>query len=198
VGVEERKDHATVPNVKPAAALRYLKTKKFWIAGVVEDELLKNARGVLLSAIETGELAGETMAKLLGVFEPWVGDETKVRDGEVVEPYRLETVVRTNVTDAYNRGRLVEGREAGELLVGFQYSAVLDDRTTEICRELDGKVFRPGDPALDQVKPPNHFNCRSVLVPITIDTPVEEDDFATAEDVGAARDLMDPGFGGAA
>lgn len=190
------KEFATVPNVKPTAAMRYLKTKAFYITGVISDKVLADARAVLLAGIEAGELLGETAGKLEAVFDPYVGDETVIRDGEVVSPFRLETIIRTNVTDAYNRGRVVEGRALGQLVSGFEYSAILDDRTTEICRELDGSVFAADDPNLDRIKPPNHFNCRSVLVPITVDTPVDEDDFASAELVGRVRDMMGAGFGG--
>jgi len=43
----------------------------------------------------------------------------------------------------------------------LQFDAVLDDRTTELCKSLDG-VIRPVDDAFcDQYYPQNHFNCRS-------------------------------------
>lgn len=44
----------------------------------------------------------------------------------------------------------------------YQYVAVLDSRTTEICRSLDGQIFRYGAGPL----PPQHVNCRSTIVPI--------------------------------
>jgi SPP1 gp7 family putative phage head morphogenesis protein len=49
----------------------------------------------------------------------------------------------------------------------FQYSAVVDDATTDICLSLDGKTFTPGEQD-DSLRPPNHFGCRSILIPITI------------------------------
>jgi SPP1 gp7 family putative phage head morphogenesis protein len=188
---------AELPNVRPASAVRYLKTKRFWITGVIGDNLLRDARGILLSAIETGEPASDTMRKLKASFEPYVGGEDGVEvDGEVVGPARLETIIRTNATDAYNRGRLVEFRENADVVPFVEYSAILDDRTTQVCRELDGKVFRNDDPELDRFKPPLHFNCRSVLVPITSSEPVDDADLATEGDLGQARDLMDAEFGG--
>lgn len=39
--------------------------------------------------------------------------------------------------------------------------AVLDDRTTEMCDNLDGKVFRKDDKKTWQFLPPNHWGCRS-------------------------------------
>jgi len=51
-------------------------------------------------------------------------------------------------------------------VIGFQYSAILDDRTTEICQELDGRTREVDDFQSADSDPPNHFGCRSVLIPI--------------------------------
>lgn len=187
-----------VPNVRPASALRYLETKRFWITGVLADNLLRDARAVLLAAIDAGEPAGDTMRKLRDVFLPYVGDETVLRDDGPIRPARLETIVRTNATDAYNRGRLVEFRDNPEAVPFVEYSAIIDDRTTRVCRLLDGRVFRADDPEIDRIKPPNHFNCRSILVPVTPDIPVSEADLASEAVLGEARDLVATGFGGEA
>jgi len=50
----------------------------------------------------------------------------------------------------------------------YQYQAIMDDVTTEFCAEHDGQVIRADDPDLQRISPPNHFNCRSVLVPIFV------------------------------
>ncbi len=44
----------------------------------------------------------------------------------------------------------------------YRYSATLDSRTSAICRDLDGQVFDEGKGPL----PPQHFNCRSAIVPV--------------------------------
>ena len=69
-----------------------------------------------------------------------------------------------------NKGRVAFFEESG-VVSGYQYSAILDDRTTDICRGLHGKTFRAGD----QPIPPMHFNCRSMLIPITIYESFEPD-----------------------
>jgi len=50
-----------------------------------------------------------------------------------------------------------------EVLYGWQYVAVLDSRTTLVCRHRDGKIFPVGD---RQYLPPSHYRCRSTTVPI--------------------------------
>ena len=117
-----------------------------------------------------------------------------LRDGKPIAPAQLETVIRTNATDAFNRGRVIEGRRSGDLLQGFSYSAIIDERTTEVCQTLDGRVFKPDDPALDLLKPPRHFQCRSILVPVTIGVTVEESDFITPGQVGRGTELSGKGF----
>jgi uncharacterized protein with gpF-like domain len=52
-------------------------------------------------------------------------------------------------------------------VVALRYSAILDDRTTEICQELDDCVWHTDSDNWDKLRPPNHYNCRSLLVPIT-------------------------------
>lgn len=185
---------APVPNVRPKDAERYLKTKELWITGVVESDLVNDARRVLLNGLSKGTPMGEMLDQLYDAFEPWVDDPTRIRDGAVVEPHRLETIIRTNTTDAYNRGRVVQSRQAGKYLKGFQYSAILDDSTTEVCASLHGKVFSADDPALDELLPPRHFNCRSIVVPVTIDEAVEEDDWISKAEIGAAKQASGKGF----
>lgn len=188
------------PLYTPKEALRWLSEKEFWITGVMEDKMLNDARGVLLNAVKTGEPLGDTIQKLDAMFEPYVGDPDVLRDGEALSPHRLETIVRTNATDAYNEGRVIAARDPDikEFIQGMQYSAILDNRTTEICASLDNRIIPMDDPALDKLIPPNHFNCRSVLVPVPVGVQVSEDDFITQEEIGRALDLMDSGFGGSA
>lgn len=67
---------------------------------------------------------------------------------------------------AVNVGRR-QAAEANNEVIGFQYSAILDDVTTPTCRQLDGQTRAVDDYESAKFDPPNHFNCRSILVPIT-------------------------------
>ena len=46
----------------------------------------------------------------------------------------------------------------------WEYSAIHDQKTSAICRALDGKRYKVGQGPY----PPQHFNCRSVDIPIPI------------------------------
>ena len=43
----------------------------------------------------------------------------------------------------------------------------MDENTTEICTELDMKILSTDESR--NYNPPNHYRCRSILVPIFID-----------------------------
>jgi SPP1 gp7 family putative phage head morphogenesis protein len=81
----------------------------------------------------------------------------------------LNTVVRTNTFEAFNEARyeaFTDSDMAG-FVVALEYAAVLDGSTTDICEELDGNIYSADSPVWDRYRPPNHFNCRSVLMAIT-------------------------------
>lgn len=46
----------------------------------------------------------------------------------------------------------------------YQYVATLDDRTSEMCRRMDGKVFKLSDAKEGVNYPPLHPNCRSTTI----------------------------------
>lgn len=188
---EMPKKFVILPNVDPADALAYLEKKAVMIAGVLQQKLVDDAKSAMLLGLKNGDSNAEIINRIEEIFAPYVGS---VVAGEVVQPSRIETIVRTNLTDAYNQGRLVQGEMAGELLEGWKYSAILDSRTTEVCSQLDGKVFKAGDKAIYKLKPPRHFNCRSVLVPIVVGDTYEDDELIKSEEIDKALKESGAGF----
>jgi SPP1 gp7 family putative phage head morphogenesis protein len=93
-------------------------------------------------------------------------------------PYLLETVYRTELQKAYSAGRWVHNQQPAiqEILWGYEYVSVMDDRTTELCERLDGTRKPTGDPFWNTFSSPNHFGCRGQIVEIYRD----EDDLARA------------------
>ncbi len=53
--------------------------------------------------------------------------------------------------------------ETGDKILSWTYVAQDDDRTTDLCRELDGSTFDANDPNVTKFSPPLHFNCRSFM-----------------------------------
>jgi SPP1 gp7 family putative phage head morphogenesis protein len=184
---------ASLPDANLDDALAYLRAKSFWVSGVTDQKILADVRQALLQGVSNGETLDEIMDRLREIFRPYV--ETSLDDkGVLLEPARLETIVRTNLIDVYNQGRMVQGAQAEEYLEGWQYSAILDTRTTEVCQHMDGKVFLADDKRASALRPPRHFNCRSIMVPVVIGETIDEADKITDSQVNTAKELSGSGF----
>jgi SPP1 gp7 family putative phage head morphogenesis protein len=107
----------------------------------------------------------EEPAEVSDKVEELLGDAL----GTANVPAYLNTLARTNTFEALNEARYAEFTDPAlsDFVLALEYSAVLDDRTTEICMALDGNVWADDNPVWDDYRPPNHYNCRSVLVPVT-------------------------------
>jgi SPP1 gp7 family putative phage head morphogenesis protein len=90
-------------------------------------------------------------------------------DTEAEAAHYLDTLARTNLFEAMNEARYGEFTDPAleGFVVAFRYSAILDDRTTEVCRELHDSVYEADSELWNEYRPPNHFNCRSILIPVT-------------------------------
>ena len=189
------------PTFTPVSALRWLREKAFWASGIAEDQLEAEVKGILLNALKTGEALSVTIDRVSEAFGPYLLEGTQ---DAPLPGARIETIVRTNTTEAYNHGRLIELLDAkmAPFVDGVRYSAVLDSRTTEVCRFLDGRVFRlsegggEGDQLEDLLPllPPNHFNCRSIIVGVVAGEEIDPGAFITADQVREARALADQKF----
>jgi SPP1 gp7 family putative phage head morphogenesis protein len=160
--------HAFRPLELLSDALNFILQKAIRIVSTVNSDALTAVRDSLLSSLKFGETPREAEGRLSEAVTPFVS--AGVVDEAQRIPSRLEVIVRTETTNAYNMGRIIAARSpaADKIIQGFEYSAILDSRTTAVCRKLDGRFIAKGDPDLARLSPPNHFNCRSLLVPVTI------------------------------
>lgn len=80
-----------------------------------------------------------------------------------VAKYRAENLV---LTERAYFSSISEQESYRELGVEYQeFCATLDERTSDICREMDGKVFKTSEIEIGVNAPPLHCRCRSVMVP---------------------------------
>jgi SPP1 gp7 family putative phage head morphogenesis protein len=92
---------------------------------------------------------------------------------------RGRTLARTEVNNLCNQASLDVYKAVG--LKEYEFLATLDMRTSEICRSLDGKVFKVSQAQNGVNHPPMHPNCRSTTIPV-IDSEEIEDRIARDED----------------
>jgi len=151
-----------------------------WTTTEVVDNIYKTLvrKGIMMSASAANGMS-LTEAELLEALE-----------GAGITAGRLQTIIRTSYFDALNEARynFFTDPALGDFVEAMEYSAILDSRTTAICSHLDGKVFSRDSNNWDMYRPPNHFNCRSLLIAVT-----QNDTWKEARDP-----TLDPqeGFGG--
>lgn len=79
---------------------------------------------------------------------------------------QVNTLKTLWITGSVNLGRSSIFERYPEKIYWFQFSAILDNRTTETCRSLDGRVVKAGSKEFYDYAPPRHYNCRSIWVEI--------------------------------
>lgn len=80
-----------------------------------------------------------------------------------VEKYKAERLLRTEMAYFHNEAEQESYRDLG--IEQYIYIATLDNRTSEVCADLDGKVFKTKDGKVGVNLPPMHPNCRSTTGP---------------------------------
>ena len=129
--------------------LDVIESESFQFVGDYEYGILKRVRAELIAAIKNGTPLSEVM----GILSNDLNELSQIQ---------IDRFARTKHTEVMNEGRKAFFDSTG-VVAAYQYSAILDDRTSDICAGLDGKIFA----AEDAPTPPLHFNCRSLLIPIT-------------------------------
>jgi SPP1 gp7 family putative phage head morphogenesis protein len=196
-------------------AAEFLRLNGFRMLGYMSDDMRAIVQQVLVNGVKFSWTTDQIVRKVydslteagfttLAINSEATGRAIKEIE-EVIGPitasaYRIRTAVRTNVFEAINEARYSTFTDPA--LNGFvealEYSAILDSRTTAICRHLDGRVYPVDSPVWNKYRPLNHFNCRSILVPVTI----IDDDVVGKDPIPGSKfskpPTMEPqkGFGG--
>ena len=105
---------------------------------------------------------------MTGKSEQHMADDIMNRCG--VGAFEACRLVRTETTCVANMAELYGYKELD--IDEYEFSACLDSRTSDLCRELDGKVFKRNSAQAGVNLPPMHPFCRSTTLPVL---PSEED-----------------------
>ncbi len=144
-------------DIVPEDAVNWIKNYVPKLAGVLNQDVLEATRNVIQKSLLEGTTLQERM-KALREAAPELA---------VMAKHRIEAIARTEITRADSLGRIASAKQ-NEDAIGFEFSAIMDDRTTEICASRHGLVMRIDDPRLAENTPPLHVRCRSVLLTLTI------------------------------
>ena len=178
-----------VTGMDKTRADRFLSQKALHIKDVMNQDVLAAIQNLLAQAIKYDESMKDVIRRLdtdtnIRAYLP----EVDAAGRTINVAARLENIARTNTAEAVNQSRMsLFGDPALKGFVrAYEYSAAMDGRTTDICSTLHGQVKREWDNYL----PPNHYQCRSILIPVT-----EVDDWDEEEYNIPARTKPQQGFG---
>lgn len=112
--------------------------------------------------------------------------------------FTVETIFRTQTALAYAAGKadVESSSDVQEILWGYKYVTVGDDRVRPQHAALEGVTLDKADPFWERFYPPNGYNCRCQVIPL-----FEAEEIKRPPDTvklpGGAREPVapDPGFG---
>lgn len=140
-----------------------------WLGANFSDRIWKD-KGSLLDSLNTTFLQGVAR----GQNPRKVAEEMSERLGANYSA--CERLVRTETAHIANMSTMKGYKDSG--VKSYKILATLDSRTSEICRDYDGKVFDLKDMEVGVNAPPFHPNCRTTTVayfaPDEIDAMFEE------------------------
>lgn len=157
-------------------ASSYFKARGHQITGDISSATQKQIQSVLLDGIKNSKSFRDTKTAIYKALE----SEGLLTDEDVIEALgtktvkntkaRIDTIMRTSTFEAINEARYqtFSDPELSDFVEALEYAAILDDRTTEICSQLNSQTFKVDDPIWSTFRPPNHYNCRSLLIPVTV------------------------------
>ena len=165
--------------VKPKGTFRLTAKQGQTITLPNGETVKKSFRGLAQSqakrfnqVIRTGLLSGETTdqitRELVGTLD--FGDHIKslkqlqLAGGQVTKMAngQISTIVRTSINQVSNAASQSVYKANPDITEEYRYVATLDSRTSPICRDLDGSVFKYNQGP----EPPQHFGCRSTTVAV--------------------------------
>lgn len=132
----------------------------FTVAGVANLDLVTEVWEAVDAAVANGETLDDFRDRVSEkLADAWGGDE----------PYRVETILRTNVQRAYAAGRFEQMTHPAvqEARPYWRFSAIYDTRTCPICSPCDGVVLPADHPWWKSHYPILHHACRCHAVTLS-------------------------------
>ena len=124
----------------------------YTLGGMIDEFGQRNAN-MILATIRQAAVLGDTTDQLI----------RNIRDLEPMQKRKAATLARTAVNHVAVQARKETLKENDDVLLGYEWVATLDSRTSLICMSRDGVIYKDYD---KDPKPPAHFNCRSTITPV--------------------------------
>lgn len=135
------------------------KAKAFTVSGYTNLEVLQKFLDELTNAVSEGKTKKDFVDEMKTFLE---------RNGlSILNPFRMDTIFRTNVQTAYNAGHYKNMTEVKKLRPFWKYITAGDGEVRQSHMEMEGRVYAADDPIWDIWYPPNGFGCRCSVVSLT-------------------------------
>lgn len=143
--------------------------RAFTVAKVMQLDVLHDIHDSLKEAIDTGQTFDAWKKNLEPTLRAkgWWGkrevvneDTGEIKNVDLSNPWRLETIYRTNTQTSMMAGRWQRFQENADTRPYLMYVAIMDAQTRPAHAAMNGRVFRIDDPIWQSCYPPNGFNCR--------------------------------------
>lgn len=144
--------------VFPKEGLDFIDKYSYQIGVITEDTVLNRIRAVLKQGLEEGYAPEELYNAVRDTAGSWMSEG------------HAQTIARTESSKMYNAGRMARytDDENTGFIEALQYDAIIDRRTTEVCKHLDGMTIAVTNQAvIAKFTPPNHYQCRATWLPVT-------------------------------
>lgn len=148
------------------SVIDYITSNKLEVQGYSADELFKsiadNHARQLRALVGSGVAQGKTANTIVNEL---------IQKHSQLSKAQLRTAIFTTIAEAraYTSYNAFDGMQKSGVIKGYEYVATLDGRTTEYCRDHDGRrYYKPIGEIQNKINV--HFNCRSRFIPFTEST----------------------------
>ena len=125
--------------------------------------LAEEANEIINAGLLAGTSSRKMVEQLLRVVDPTyagVAEENRLEHAKFV----ATRLIRTEVNYFSNQGELRSYKEAD--IERYRYVATLDNRTSQVCQDLDLETFPVADAVVGKNYPPMHPFCRSTTIAV--------------------------------
>lgn len=133
----------------------------FWISDVATLSVISEVYESINAAIASGQSMQSWAADVRDALAASYPDS--MSDAQV--DARVNLVFRNSMQRAYGEGRYRQSTDpdVARNRPYFMFDAIMDGRTSDGCRSLNGTILPQDHPFWDRNTPPRHHNCRSGL-----------------------------------
>lgn len=150
-----------------------MRSRAFTVAGQIHKDIVSDIQELIYRAINEDWDMNELLAAVEKKGISYTGRAWQFPPETPMKPYHTELIFRNAISTIYNdaRMKLFNHPDVRNYVPALQYSAILDTRTRDTHRAMDGRIYKRTDDIWKNWKPPAGHNCRCTVIPVTTNVP---------------------------